>query len=122
MTIVLADDAPKSTLFHEYLHTQQIKKDPSWCQLSKKMWKTKKASREEIREVHNREWDVIKFLWKNRKNMKLDLQDHLAIASEIQGMAKKRSQYDPSAQAFVQKENVQGILLKLINDYRNFLK
>ncbi len=114
-TIAIAADAPRVTLLHEFLHTKQIAKDPSWCKLSKELWH-RTASLAEQRELKDREWDVLTTLWKNRVALKLDAQDRVAVAGELSELAPQRK-YDASAAKFMATTQVSKELKKAIAEF-----
>ncbi|MBT4762731.1 MAG: hypothetical protein HOO06_13620 [Bdellovibrionaceae bacterium] len=120
-TIIIANDAPKSTLIHEYLHVQQIRKDPKWCAFSKALWSKNEVSPDEIKKLYNKEWDVLKFLWLNRDQLSLDVQDKVTISAELIEQAKKRAYFDPSATELIRKEQVAAYLSREIVQYKKLL-
>ena len=119
-TVVMADDAPRVTLLHEYLHTKQIAKDKAWCEISKRLW-TESGAAADTRQLQDREWDVLTTLWENRRKLQLDPQDRVAVAGEILDMAPQRKG-DSSAQRFIQKQGVESELAKAADEYRKGLK
>lgn len=122
LTIVVAADAPKSTLLHEYLHVLQIEKDQAWCPLSKKMWGKRKLSAKEISAAQDKEWDVHRFLWEEKDELALGFEDKLGIAANLQEQAVARSKRDPEAMAYLEKEKVGAYLRAQIEAYQANLR
>jgi hypothetical protein len=108
--IVLANDAPLSTLIHEYLHTRQMAKDASWCAAGAK------GAGEEA--LSDREWDVHRALWKMRGHKKFNLEDRISIGSNLLEQARAREERDSSAMAFIAQEKVLENLMALIDQYK----
>lgn len=117
VTIALASDAPKSTLIHEYLHTMQIHNDPSWCRLSKQLWK-REPTADEVKMIRDKEWDAHQFLWENRENLNLNIEDELSIVSETIEEAEQRKSFDPSASVYVKDQKLTSTLSQLIEKYK----
>lgn len=120
-TIVLASDAPASTLLHEYLHVKQAERSTSWCALSKKLW-NRPPTKAEDRIVRDLEWDAHKMLWSNRARLKLGLEDKIAVAGETIEEAKKRRDFDPTTLSYLQREKVAQSFRELIQEYQGTLK
>ena len=116
-TIILASDAPFSTLIHEYLHYIEIQRDPTWCAFSKTMW-VLGSSDKDLKKLSDKEWDVHLFLWNNYKKMKLDLDDKIAFISELVSTAEQRKNVDPDAKKFLEIENPAKTLNELIAEYK----
>ncbi|MBI3557008.1 MAG: hypothetical protein HY074_12150 [Deltaproteobacteria bacterium] len=116
-TIILASDAPFSTLIHEYLHVLQIARDPGWCPFSKAMWH-RGASDVDLKLMSDKEWDVHLFLWNNYKRMNLEIDDQIAIVSETVNLAQQRKNFDPDAKNFLAQENAVETLNGLIAQYK----
>ncbi len=116
-TIILASDAPFSTLIHEYLHFLQIGRDPTWCGFSKSLI-GRGPDEKALGRMSDMEWDVHLFLWNNYKKMDLALDDQIAIVSETVSLAQQRRNYDPDAKRFLAIENPAETLDRLIADYR----
>ena len=121
LTVILASDAPRSTLFHEYLHVKQIEKDQAWCSLSKRLWK-KSANPAEEKLIRDKEWDVHKFLWENRNELGFAIEDKIAVADETVAEAKLRSSYDKAALEYSKSEKIENELKAWIPQYINILK
>lgn len=117
-TLTIASDAPRSTLFHEYLHARQIGKNGKWCELSKKLWTAKPDAQAE-KEIRNREWDVHRFLWENRDALGFETEDKVAIADETVNEAKARKDFDPEAAAYVEKHEIPHRLRRYVDQYVN---
>lgn len=116
-TIVLASDAPQSSLLHEYLHYKQILGDKTWCPLSEKLWKrTPTAEEEKI--IRDREWDVHKALFENRKELKFNTEDEVTVISETLEEAQARQSYDKGAIDYVKKNKLSEELMKSIEIYK----
>jgi hypothetical protein len=121
-TIVLAHDAPKSTLIHEYLHVRQIRRDSSWCDISKSLWNRKTASADERRAALDREWDAHKFLWKHKAEWKLSVEDRIGIAANLLEQATLRDAYDKSAIPYIKSEGVEKYLERRIADFQQAMR
>lgn len=115
-TIVLASDAPYSTIIHEYLHHLQSKRHKEWCSLSKELW-IRPPNEHDWRMIRDKEWDVHRFLWNNRSKMKLEVDDHIAIVSETINEAEQRKRFDPEAKAFLEKSKALEQLNRLMDEY-----
>jgi hypothetical protein len=120
-TIVIASNAPRSTLIHEYLHAKQMSKDANWCPLSKALWGKSSLTSDEKKAVREKEWDAHKFLWRNRALFSYGIEDALAIASETIEEAQARSSWDASAKDFVKEQNIEAIMLEKIEAYKKQL-
>ena len=116
-SIALAEDAPRSTLYHEYLHILQIRKDRSWCKISKELWK-RQPTKIEQRAQLDREWDVAKVLWKNLNHLNAGIEDQITIADAVAQQAVKRKDFAPEALLFVQMENIAGFLKAKVVEYQ----
>ena len=119
-TIVLASDAPRSTLLHEFLHHRQIEKDPSWCPLSKTLWQ-RTPSKDEQKLIRDKEWDVHKALWDNRKQLNFQIEDQVTVASETLEEAQVRKNFDPDAEKYTQTSNLLLELNSAISQYKKKL-
>jgi hypothetical protein len=118
-TIVLASDAPKSTLIHEYLHLQQISKGGEWCAISKKLWEPNVQVSPEIQKTMlDREWDVHRWLWKNKDHLGLVTEDKVGIAANLMDQAGMRSKFDPEAPKYLESEKVPQYLNAAIELYK----
>jgi hypothetical protein len=115
-TIALASDAPLVTILHEYLHTRQIAGDESWCQLSAALW-SHPPTPVESRALRDREWDVVKLLWRAHARMKLSLEDRVALTSDVITEAGARADYDATALDFANREHLRERLNTLIGEY-----
>lgn len=120
-TIILSSDAPLSTLLHEYLHVKQIKKDSSWCLVSKRLWSMTIPLPEDIKIVRDHEWDVRKILWSVRNHKSFNVEDHIVIAEGMLKESEMRKNYDPEASLYVKKEKVQEFLASQIIIFQQFL-
>lgn len=120
-TIILASDAPKVTLLHELLHVHQIEKENGWCEISKKLWKQKPDAAAE-KEIRNREWDVYKFLWENRNELQLNIEDKVSIADGLIQEAHTRKSFDKNAPRYLVEQKVPAALTGYIADYMKVLK
>lgn len=118
-TIVLATDAPGSTLLHEYLHYLQMTKRSSWCSLSKSLW-TRRPTEQESRIIRDMEWEVHQYLWDHRSDLDFNLEDKIAIISETIEEAEQRP-WDPLAKDYVRKEALVTELGTLIQEYKSKL-
>lgn len=114
--LIVASDAPFSTLLHEYLHYLQSEQDPSWCPRSKAMWHRSTTS-EDWKEIRDKEWDVHRFLWDNKNQMNLALDDRIAIASETLNEAEVRKNFDSDAAVYVEKNKIKAELIKDMSQY-----
>jgi hypothetical protein len=76
--ILLADDAPPTTLLHEYIHVLQIQKIPRWCELSGKVL-SKEEKQERAFLYHSFEFEVLKILWDLRDKIPMNTEDHLIL-------------------------------------------
>jgi hypothetical protein len=121
LTIVLSNNAPQSTLIHEYLHTLQINNDSQWCSLSKTLWSTTNLDSHTEQIIRDKEWDVHKFLWKNKKLIAYDIEDQVTIASETIEEAEMRKSWDPLALDFIKKEKIENYLNDKIIAYKKRL-
>lgn len=118
-TIILAGDAPKGTLLHEYLHTVQLKNNKNWCRVSKKLWvEGYTPTEDEYQLTHDMEWDVYKTLWSVRTQLKLSLEDLISITSGMSDEAKARSSYDGAAAVFLREQKVAEELGRLVVEYK----
>jgi hypothetical protein len=79
ITIVLSDVAPFSTLIHEYLHVLQIRKNPIWCEVSRKI-KKKQVSEEDIKTSEALEEEVVQILFENRGIVAFSFKDMAKIS------------------------------------------
>lgn len=123
MTIAIADDAPKSTLIHEYLHTKQIANLPGWCAASKQAWQSGKMSTTDYANRLTAEWDVHKWLWLNKERLHLNVEDKVNIASNLIDRAKDYQQIDAAAaNDFLRQHQVEAYLQKVIPEYMEYLK
>lgn len=120
-TIVLAADAPVSTLVHEYLHTRQIAKDPEWCAFSKALW-GRPARPADIQRIRDKEWDVHRFLWLNREALRLGVEDDLAVTAELVEEAQARKGWDESAETFIGTQKVREHLMQAMQRYQDEVK
>ncbi|MEQ1665798.1 MAG: tetratricopeptide repeat protein, partial [Bdellovibrionales bacterium] len=120
-TIVLASDAPKSTLLHEYLHVKQIEKDAKWCPLSKELW-SREPSPAESKLIRDKEWDVHRVLWAHLEQLNVDIEDKLAVISETLQEAWLRKDFDSEALKFVKSEKMSKRLGSLFATYKSQLK
>lgn len=116
-TIILSSDATYSVLLHEYLHVLQIKKDPSWCETSKRLWKTSTPSDDDYISVRNHEWDVRLLLWELINEKKINLEDQIIIAEGLIRESELRRAFDPAAQDFIKKEKIKSYLDQKIIEY-----
>ncbi|NUM87971.1 MAG: hypothetical protein HUU37_02090 [Bdellovibrionales bacterium] len=110
-TILVASDAPFSTLLHEWLHFQQTKKAGTVCATSKPLWK-RAPSEMEKNLLGDFEWDVLMVLWENRSRLPLGVEDRITVASEILEQAEKRRGRHPDAAAWVKREDVRAYLMR----------
>jgi hypothetical protein len=117
LTIILSSDSPRSTLFHEYLHSIQINKDLSWCEVSKKLWGENSPSEDTLKIVRNHEWDVRLILWKYRNHKSFNIEDRIVIAEGLINEAKLRKSFDQEAEVFVIKNKVADFLNENIQAY-----
>ena len=106
-----------STLFHEYLHSIQINKDLSWCEVSKKLWGENSPSEDTLKIVRNHEWDVRLILWKYRNHKSFNIEDRIVIAEGLLNEAKLRKSFDQEAEVFVIKNKVADFLNENIQAY-----
>jgi hypothetical protein len=118
VTIGIASDAPKTTLIHEYLHVQQIKKDSAWCAVSKSLWGKKALSEDERQAQSDREWDVVRVLWAERERTGFSLEDKITIAGDLLEQAAARKSFDADAQNYVRTQKVDSYLMSHILEYR----
>jgi hypothetical protein len=121
-TIVLAADSPYSTLIHEYLHVLQLQRDSSWCPVSRQLWGRQKVSPREQRMVRDREWDVRLVLWNLLEAPPMTVEDRLMVTDGLLNEASERKAYDPSAVAFVDKNDLKTKRSKEIKEYMEKLK
>lgn len=116
-TIVLASDSPYSTLIHEYIHVMQIKKDASWCPVSKRLW-TDKPSASEIRMVRDREWDARLVLWNLLNGPQMNVEDQIIVAEGILRESEARKSFDPNAARFLSDNKIQLYFQQKIEEYK----
>ena len=116
-TIILASDSPYSTLLHEYLHVLQIRKDSSWCPVSKRLW-TDPPLVSETRMIRDREWDVRVALWNLLDAREMNIEDQIIIAEGLLREGKARAHFDPSAKKLLSDKNVQAFLTQKIDSYQ----
>ncbi|MEA9356216.1 hypothetical protein SHI21_08385 [Bacteriovorax sp. PP10] len=116
-TIVLASDSPYSTLIHEYIHVMQIKKDVSWCPVSKRLW-TEKPAATEIRMVRDREWDARLVLWNLLTGPQMNVEDQIIVAEGILRESEGRKNFDPNAARFISDNKIQLYLQQKIEEYK----
>ncbi len=62
LTLIIADDAPPSTLVHEFIHFLQIKNDATWCDLDGRIL-SKEEKRQRALIFHHCEYEAFKILW-----------------------------------------------------------
>lgn len=117
VTIILAADSPFSTLIHEYLHTLQIQRDPSWCPVSKQLWGKEKITAQENRMIRDREWDVRLVLWELIEAANMTVEDRLIISDGLIAESLQRKSYHPESEEFVEKNNLQTTRKKAITEY-----
>ncbi len=122
ITIVLASDSPLSTLLHEYLHVQQIKKDSSWCFVSKTLWGRSDLLPFENRMIRDREWDVRNLMWDFINIKAMNVEDRLMLIDGMYNEVLARKEYDPQAEAFEKKNDLKKRRQEAIQEYMNAMK
>lgn len=121
-TIILAADSPYSTLIHEYLHVLQIRRDGSWCPVSKRLWGAEKISPLEQRMIRDREWDVRLVLWNLLDAPHMNVEDRLIVTEGLLNEASLRKTFDPSAIVFIEKNQLKEKLDNAVKEYMEILK
>ncbi|MCC6277010.1 MAG: hypothetical protein IT289_03730 [Oligoflexia bacterium] len=77
--IYVAEDAPPSTLLHEYAHYLQLTNEKRWCELEKSGLTTEEK-RERAIMYHRFEFEVLKVLWTMRETIPwLTFEDRLIL-------------------------------------------
>jgi hypothetical protein len=120
-TIILAADSPFSTLVHEYLHVLQIRRDPSWCLVSKRLWNKENVSALENRMIRDREWDVRLVLWEVLKSPQMTVEDRLIVTDGLLNEGAARKSFDPAAATFIEKNDLKARREKEAKDYLSIL-
>lgn len=116
-TIILASDSPYSTLIHEYLHVLQIRRDSSWCPVSKRLW-TDPPLASESRMIRDREWDVRLVLWELLSSPQMNVEDQIIISEGLLREGQARKSFDSSATTFLSDKNVQTFFSQKVHDYQ----
>ncbi len=122
VTVVLAADSPYSTLIHEYLHVLQIRRDGSWCPVSKQLWGKENVSPWEQRMIRDREWDVRLTLWDLFETPHMNVEDRLILVDGLLNEAALRKSFDPSVDDFINKNGLKVKRDKEIKAYMETLK
>lgn len=116
-TVVLASDAPFSTLLHEYLHALQIRKDRGWCAISKRLWSKPAPDELESRMIRDREWDVRRTLLETLDSPSYSLEDQASVVDGAISEADARKGFDPAAAALVESRGLREKLSLIMLDY-----
>lgn len=117
ITIFLADDAPKETLLHEYLHAIQIMRDKKWCNLSKQLWNGHKLTMSEHQYMLAHEWDVHFFLYQSISELHLSTEDKVGILSTFIQISNDYKQYNEEANKYANDKSLKIKLNKLVAQY-----
>jgi hypothetical protein len=80
--ILIADDAPPSTLLHEYLHGLQIQARSRWCELDSRVLDSDEK-RDRAILYHSFEFEVLKTLWDLRGQLPLTIEDRLILVEGL---------------------------------------
>jgi len=83
--IYLAEDAPPSTLLHEYIHYLQMQKEKRWCALDGRVLE-KAEKREQALLYHRFEYEVLKIIWDLKEKPHFNFEDRVIL---IEGLSRE---------------------------------
>lgn len=80
--LLIADDAPPTTLLHEYIHYLQMVDDKRWCELDGRILESSEKKERAIL-YHRYEFEVLKTLWDLREKFAMNFEDKLILVEGL---------------------------------------